>query len=181
MTNIYNIAITGHRPSGFEFNSKLPGTTYKNVFTSEWSKKFIEKMTEYILVKTAKYGKVRCITGMALGVDQLFAKAAMNAKAKSADVIIHAAIPCYYQDSKWSFEAKEAYNKILQACDEKYIVHRGSYNSSCMQKRNMYMVDMCDELIAIWDGSSGGTGNCVKYAGEVGRKINIMPPKSFIK
>lgn len=181
MTNIYNIAITGHRPSGFEFNSKLPGTTYKNVFTSAWSKNFIEKMTEYILLKAAKQGKVRCITGMALGVDQLFAKAAMQAKAKGADVIIHAAIPCYYQESKWSLEAKEAYKEILQACDERYIVHRGSYNSSCMQKRNMYMVDMCDELIAIWDGSAGGTGNCVKYAKDKGCKVNIMPPKSFIQ
>lgn len=181
MTNIYNIAITGHRPSGFEFNSKIPGTTYNNVFTSEWSKSFIEKMTAYILEKATKYGKVRCITGMALGVDQLFAKAAMNAKAQGADVIIHAAIPCYYQDSKWRFEAKEAYKEILAACDEKYIVHRGSYNSYCMQKRNIYMVDLCDELIAVWDGSSGGTCNCVSYAKDKGCKVNIMAPKSFMK
>ena len=181
MTNIYNIAITGHRPSSFTFNSKLPGTTYNNVFTSDWSKSFIEKMTGYILDKSKEKGKVRCITGMALGVDQLFAKAAMKAKEQGADVIIHAAIPCYNQDSKWSYEAKNVYKEILRACDETYIVHRGSYNSFCMQKRNIYMVDLCNELIAIWDGTNGGTGNCVKYAKQTDRKINIMPPESFIK
>ena len=41
--------------------------------------------------------------------------------------------------------------------------------------------DLCNELIAVWDGTNGGTGNCVKYAKQTDRKINIMPPESFIK
>ncbi len=32
------------------------------------------------------------------------------------------------------------------------------------QKRNEYMVDNADFVIAVWDGTSGGTANCVKYA-----------------
>lgn len=32
------------------------------------------------------------------------------------------------------------------------------------QKRNEWMVDNADMVIAVWDGTSGGTANCVKYA-----------------
>lgn len=42
------------------------------------------------------------------------------------------------------------------------------------------MVDRCDRLIAVWDGSNGGTGNCVKYAKEVGKPIVVINPTEFL-
>lgn len=42
------------------------------------------------------------------------------------------------------------------------------------------MVDMSNELIAIWNGTSGGTANCIKYAKETHSIISIMTPISFI-
>ena len=33
------------------------------------------------------------------------------------------------------------------------------------------MVDLSDMVAAFWDGSSGGTGNCVRYALKVGKKM----------
>ncbi|MFA5401743.1 MAG: hypothetical protein WC359_14930 [Dehalococcoidia bacterium] len=45
--------------------------------------------------------------------------------------------------------------------------------------RNQYMVDSADLVIACWDGSSGGTANCVKYAEKAGIPwINIMRVRS---
>ena len=45
-----------------------------------------------------------------------------------------------------------------------------------MQKRNEYMVDLTDKVIAVWDGSKGGTGNCVRYAEKCGKEIiRILP------
>jgi uncharacterized phage-like protein YoqJ len=38
-----------------------------------------------------------------------------------------------------------------------------------MQRRNEWMVDHCDILYAFWDGTSGGTANCVKYAAQIGK------------
>lgn len=40
-----------------------------------------------------------------------------------------------------------------------------------MQKRNEYMVDLADIVIAVWDGSASGTGNCVRYAERCGKQI----------
>ena len=45
-----------------------------------------------------------------------------------------------------------------------------------MQKRNEYMVDLADRVIAVWDGSKGGTANCVKYAEKVGKEIIRIEP-----
>jgi uncharacterized phage-like protein YoqJ len=33
-----------------------------------------------------------------------------------------------------------------------------------MQKRNEMMVDDCNLLLTLWDGSDGGTANCLGYA-----------------
>ena len=38
------------------------------------------------------------------------------------------------------------------------------YHPAKMQKRNEFMVDNCDILIALWNGTSGGTKNCINYA-----------------
>jgi len=43
--------------------------------------------------------------------------------------------------------------------------------------RSEWMVQNCDLLVAYWDGSDGGTGNCVKYAKSVGRDVAIVNPK----
>jgi hypothetical protein len=39
--------------------------------------------------------------------------------------------------------------------------------------------DNCDILIAVWDGTSGGTGNSVKYAVSKNKIIYYIDPKEF--
>jgi len=48
-----------------------------------------------------------------------------------------------------------------------------------MQKRNEYMVDNADIVIAVWDGTKGGTCNCVRYAKKLGKDIVIINPKEI--
>jgi uncharacterized phage-like protein YoqJ len=50
-----------------------------------------------------------------------------------------------------------------------------------MQDRNKWMVDHCDALVAIWNGTSGGTANCVKYALSVNKPIVMINPKNLVK
>ena len=38
-------------------------------------------------------------------------------------------------------------------------------------KRNEAMVDLCDAVLAVWDGSSRGTAYTLKYARKKGKKI----------
>lgn len=40
-----------------------------------------------------------------------------------------------------------------------------------MQIRNEWIVDRADRIIALWDGSFGGTHNCITYANK--RKVPV--------
>ena len=59
------------------------------------------------------------------------------------------------------------------------LVTNASYSPYLMQKRNKYIVDNCDILLAIWDGSKGETGNCVKYARSNGVNLHIINPNTL--
>lgn len=48
-----------------------------------------------------------------------------------------------------------------------------------MQKRNEYMTDNSDIVIAVWDGSKGGTANCVRYAKKLNKEIIVINPKEI--
>ena len=46
----------------------------------------------------------------------------------------------------------------------KVVIFPGLYTVFKMQKCNIRMLDHCQKFIAVWDGSSGGTKNCLDYA-----------------
>ena len=48
-----------------------------------------------------------------------------------------------------------------------------------MDKRNRYMVDQADVLIAVWDGSPSGTGKTVRYAHQQGKSVTVIDPVSL--
>lgn len=44
------------------------------------------------------------------------------------------------------------------------------------------MVDDADRILALWDGSSGGTANCVGYANDIKKPItNLWPVYKMIR
>ena len=43
-----------------------------------------------------------------------------------------------------------------------------------MQKRNEWMADKATRIVALWDGSPGGTANCIAYASKIGRPIDNL-------
>jgi predicted Rossmann fold nucleotide-binding protein DprA/Smf involved in DNA uptake len=51
-----------------------------------------------------------------------------------------------------------------------------SYTRDCMIKRNRYMVDRSRYVLAVWDGSNGGTGYTVRYARSQNRIVQIINP-----
>lgn len=156
------IAITGHRPN------KL-GNDY--TYQSDLSKKIIKVLQEQIdILKPTEM-----ISGMALGIDTIWAVLAIK-----NNIPLHAAIPCEGHSNKWPQKSKDLYHRILQYKNcESVLVSEGHYTIWCMQARNRYMVDRCDFLIAVWDGTPGGTSNCVRYAEEQGKVILVINPKKL--
>ena len=108
------------------------------------------------------------ISGMALGWDQALAQAAVD-----VGIPYDAYVPCHGQPAKWPRESQDKYRRLLNECREVHITHPGPYPGAwVMQKRNEDMVDATTgHVVALWDGSDGGTANCVRYASEKGVHI----------
>lgn len=158
------VAVTGHRPQqlGAEWSLKGP---YSDFIRGELKKCLLE------------YTPKQAISGLALGVDQLFVQVALELK-----IPVLAAVPCLEQESKWPKASKDLYYELLSnPLVTQYVVTPTYYTSSVMQIRNEYMVDNCDLLLAVFNGTRGGTKNCIDYARCVGKQIEFIDPEAWRK
>lgn len=157
------IAITGHRPNKLGNDYDLISPLIKE----------LEKLLHGDII--SGYSPTHLISGMALGIDTLWAIMAIR-----YNIPLIAAIPFTNQDAVWPQKSKTIYRTLLSKAHE--VINVSSqieYEPKHMQLRNEWMVDNCDLLVAIWDGTSGGTANCIKYA--EGRKAIVhYDPKRIL-
>lgn len=113
------------------------------------------------------------ITGMALGVDQWMAELCLM---KSIPYV--AAIPHDGQDSIWPPYSKAKYQHLVLHAQAAYVISPGAYEPKKMHIRNRWMVDSAEAVIAVWNGSPGGTQACVGYAQACAKPIHWvqLPP-----
>lgn len=111
--------------------------------------------TKYLEFNTPEY----VISGMALGWDQALAQASINLK-----IPFVAAIAFKGQEAHWPESSQEYYHNLISKCKQCVVVSPGDFTNRKMQLRNEYMVNECTTLVALWDGSEGGTKNCLDYA-----------------
>lgn len=156
------ISVTGHRPN------KIYGY---DIYNKQWTK-LKERFKKLLIENDCD----EAITGMALGVDTVFALAVLELKEDGYDIKLHCAIPCKNHSCKWTKQNVDLYNDILSKADIVKLVSDEYYKPYLMQKRNEYMVNLANKVIAVWDGSNGGTGNCVKYAEKYGKDIVRIVP-----
>lgn len=155
---------TGHRPQ------KLPWGY------DELDPRCIEFKNKLSAVIYAVYesGIKHFICGMALGCDMYCAEAVIELKKRFADITLEAAVPYDGQEVKWAESRQKRYRSILMKCDKTTLI-QDAYSPGCMMRRNKYMVDNSNVLIACYNGSSGGTWNTVKYAMERDTEIIQVP------
>lgn len=152
---ILTYAVTGHRPD------KLGG--YSDGAFLELYMFARRTLTHY------KPGII--VTGMALGWDTAIACAC-----RTVGIPYIAAAPFPGQEKKWNPVDRDLYKELWADADQALFVCDGGYAPWKMQRRNKYMVDISSVVIALWNGSPGGTANCVKYAESCEKKIiNVWP------
>lgn len=140
------IAATGHRPQ------KLGG------FSNDVRLKLMGIACEFLI--NEKPDKV--MSGMALGWDMAFAEAALELK-----IPVLAVIPFNGQEARWPRQAQDKYRIVVSQCETFYVSspnpwgldHRGLF-----KRRNVWMVNNCTSLCAMWDGSPSGTSHCINCA-----------------
>jgi uncharacterized phage-like protein YoqJ len=154
------IAVTGHRPD------KLGGYNESNPIAVAVKRHMKEYLGKFNPEETM------VISGMALGVDQWWAETAIE-----LGIPFIAAIPFFDMEHQWPQSSKDRFNRILKCASDVTYICKPGYEAWKMQERNKWMVNYCDELVAYWNGSAGGTANCVQYAQQIGKIATIFDPR----
>ena len=156
---------TGHRPE------KLPwGNNEYDPHCNELKNKISDLVSSVYEAGIRHY-----ICGMAKGCDLFFAEAVISLRYEKPGITLEAAIPCETQTRTWSEEERERYYYILSQCNTETLVQK-EYTPDCMLKRNRYMVDNSAVLIAVFNGSVGGTAQTINYAKRRGLEILQITP-----
>lgn len=115
------------------------------------------------------------ISGMAMGCDLYFAEAALELRAKYPGLTVEGAVPCPTQTDRWPDELRRRWRDILNRCDLETVVQR-HYDRWCMHRRDRYMVDRSAAVLAVFDGTPGGTQYTLNYAMDKKREILLLDP-----
>lgn len=115
-------------------------------------------------VETAyEEGKRHFICGMARGCDFYFAEIVLELRRSRPDITLEAAIPCDSQSRGWKLAERMRWEDLVALCDMETLVQE-RYTPDCMLRRNRYMVDHSSLVIAVYDGTNGGTRRTLEYA-----------------
>lgn len=159
------VAFTGHRPM------KLGGYDSENPI-----RRAVRAALRDVLT-IVKPKPLAAITGMAQGFDQDAAHVCLD-----LDIPFMAAVPFHGQELHWPEHAQREYHALLErATSVVYITPqvRGLHAArKALMARNRWMVDNSDALIAAWDGTDGGTHECIKYASWRGRPMLFINPQA---
>jgi len=159
---------TGHRPN------KLPWGTDESDPRCIALKKQIRQALERAYLR----GYRHFICGMAQGADFYFCEAAQDLRDNWPGVTVEAAIPCETQAASWSEADRERYFRLVGLCDFETMVQH-HYDRGCMLRRNRYMVDHSSLVIAVYDGTLGGTMYTLTYATRRGVETDVIALEDF--
>lgn len=142
------------------------------------SRKLYNRLIDLFTAYYKKHPEIEVIiTGMALGTDLGGARAALN-----LGIPVHSYIPYKGHGDTWKSFYKEEHASILSMASYVYSPDV-EFSREALLQRNRDMVDNSDYTLALWDGSRGGTGACVRYAiekrGEDAWGENLWP--SWVK
>ena len=153
----HRCCFTGHRPEKLN----IPETE-----VISWLEMEIRKAIED--------GFTTFISGMARGVDIWAAEIVLRLRDEGKPIHLICASPFEGFERSWSDDWKWRYTDVINRADIVRFICKG-YSRACFQIRNEWMVDHSARVLAVYDGSSGGTHNTIAYC----RKVGIMPV--FIK
>lgn len=156
---------TGHRPD------KLPwGLDESNPCCAALKDTLVRE-----LEKLYQRGFRHFISGMAMGCDLYYAEAALGLRKQHPGVTVEGAVPCPTQAQKWPEPLRRRWRFILDQCDLETVVQQ-NYDRWCMFRRDRYMVDRSAAVLAVFNGTSGGTQYTLNYAMDKKREILLLDP-----
>ena len=167
--NIKSCAFTGHRPRSFSF------------VYDENSQEFSELKNKIknTIIQVCNAGCRVFYCGMAEGVDLWCGETVLELRDRfDPPLEIYAVVPFIAQPTQMSALNQKRYRRIMDAASERFLVSR-NFSKNCYQKRNYYMVEKSDALIAVFKENveRSGTAQTIRYARRKGQKIFLISCK----
>lgn len=186
LNNITHIALTGHRPNKL-YGYNLNHPKYKE----------LQLILETIIEKALTRNQIVVgHSGLALGADTIWSKAIFAMKTKYPDrVKFHAEIPMMTQSDVWfkqsdkdywqyqidNADMSSVYDSEFSQYKETHTEQESKYRAiKALDKRNKGMMEHADVVIAVYDGTKGGTRNAVNDVKRLGnRPLIVIHPETF--
>ena len=161
---------TGHRPAKLPwgYNESDPRCV-----------KLKERIADAVLLAYQE-GYRHFLCGMAQGCDLYFCEAVLALRERYPEVTVEAAIPCPTQADAWPEAERDRYRELVARCDMETMVS-DTYSSTCMQRRDRYMVDHAMLLIAAFDGTAGPATRWNTPCGGESRSLMCRFPRNRCK
>lgn len=152
----HRCCFTGHRPEKLSISEK----ELENLLQEEIRNAIADGFTTFI-------------SGMARGADILAAELVLKERQTNPKLRLICALPFQGFGDNWSQKWRDRRNAILHQADLIQSICSG-FSYSSYQRRNEWMVDHSARMIAIYNGSSGGTKNTIQYAQQKGISVLIQ-------
>lgn len=153
------VGVTGHKPD--KLGGYKPSPVHARVI-NDLTNKIRELKPDYV------------VTGMDLGVGQWTAEIC-----RTLGIPFVAALPYFNMEQRWPELQKVKFNNLLAAAYQRYYITQDEYKPGAVSKRNKWIVDSCQVLVAVFDGSEGNTSNCVSQAEIRGMPIHRIFPGQY--
>ncbi|MBP5289033.1 MAG: DUF1273 family protein [Clostridia bacterium] len=163
MNEIRSCAFTGHRPKSFSFGYDETDPAFTE----------LKNRMRSCVIQALNAGCRRFYCGMAEGVDLWCGEIVLELMDRfTPKPELVAVVPFYNQDKTMRPQFRERFHRIMIASSARFLVNH-EYHKDCFRKRNQFLVDSCDALIAVYkpDETISGTMQTIHYAERKGRKI----------
>lgn len=156
MQTPFILGFTGHRPDKLNYDYEYTGPLCLTI-------------REKIALLLEEQQPTKVIVGGAIGIDEIALQEVLK-----KEIPVTIAIPFVGHHSRWSKLAQARWFEYLKNPLVTLRVISNTASIGAYQMRNMWMVDNIHKLAAVWDGSEGGTNNCITYAKLIKRDILMM-------
>lgn len=163
-------SFTGYRPSKLPFRITHNSEEYRKL------RETLEKEIRLMINNGVKF----FLTGMAQGIDMICGEIILELK-KEFDIYLFCIIPCKNHHIGLNNKSLEVYNKLISAATGIIYTSEEEYSKGCMTKRNRYLVDNAEYILAVFDGQKGGTMSTINYAKKKKKTITIINPNDYTK
>jgi hypothetical protein len=118
------------------------------------------------------------LSSLAVGADQVFAEELLSCQGE-----LRVVLPFQSYETRLLASARSNFRILLAAAEATITLSGAVSDEEAYLLAGRYVVDNCDELVAIWDGRPakglGGTADIVAYARQNGVRVRIIDASAW--